>query len=155
MQLMSVDEQVALASDVSVARVTRATPLNGKEVEYQFFVLQRLAGQDRDAFTIRGRPAATGEDKAGTFGNHTDPVFWKRGGGRVMNGSDCRIRPSFAVGATYLVFLDSPWTWRSFERIDVVDGNINERDEWLAYVKAGLDKRTTPAPPDPASPPPG
>ena len=39
MQLMSVDEQVTLASDVSVARVTRATPLNGKEVEYQFFVL--------------------------------------------------------------------------------------------------------------------
>lgn len=160
-QLMSVEEQVALASDVSLATVVAATPLGGGEVEYRFAVLQRLAGPDRNGFELRGhgagKPGATGfrfdvpggagERETSTFDHHTAPAFWQRGGGRTMNGADCQIRPVFTVGDSYLVFLDAPWTWRSFERIEVVDGAVDESDQWLAYVKAALARRAAPAAP--------
>lgn len=158
-QRMHVDEQIMRASDVSVAQVMSATPLEGKLVEYRFVVLRRLAGQHENTFTVTGRAEAsrssttgfystmlTGPEKTGrgddtSFNNHTDPAFWKRGGGRVMNGGDCRIYPNFVVGGTYLVFLNSPWSWRSFEKIELVNGAINEEDKWLAYVAAGLAMR--------------
>lgn len=62
----------------------------------------------------------------------TDPAFWRHGGGRTINDSDCVIRPTFEVGATYLVFAARPFTWRSFERIDAAD------DRWLAWVRTAL-----------------
>ncbi|MFC4933032.1 hypothetical protein [Massilia sp. GCM10023247] len=83
--------------------------------------------------------AGNGDDTS--FDHHADPTFWKRGGGRVMNGGGCCLHPDFVVGGTYLVFLNSPWTWRSFEKIEVVNGAINEEDQWLAYVAAGLATR--------------
>lgn len=165
-QSMGVEEQVALASDVFLATAVAATPLGGGEVEYRFAVLQRLAGPDRNSFELRGRGAGTpgamdfrGDAPSGasgretsTFDRHTAPTFWKSGGGRTMNDADCRIRPVFTVGASYLVFLNAPWTWRSFERIEVVDGTVDESDQWLAYVKAALARRTASA--APAAPPP-
>jgi hypothetical protein len=167
-QLMSVDEQIMRASDVSVAQVMSATPVEGNVVEYRFFVLQRLAGPDRAVFTVMGRgepeenPAflrliqgqGAGERKDSTFDNHTDPAFWKRGGGRVMNDPDCVVHPSFAVGASYLVFLGAPVTWRSFEEIAAGNGQVNERDKWLAHVKAGLGERRASAALTPGSAPP-
>lgn len=149
-QLMGVDEQIAMASDVSLAQVVAATPLEGNVVEYRFVVLQRLAGPERRTFTLRGRAAGTPAFLAGgpadageraSFDHHTAPAFWQRGGGRTTNGADCTIRPAFTLGDSYLVFLDSPWTWRSFERIEAVDGAVDEGDRWLAYVKAGLARR--------------
>ena len=134
-QRVGVDEQIALASDVSVARVISAAPLENRRVEYRFMVQQRLAGQGGDTFTVTGRAPVIAGDTS--FNNHTDPEFWQRGGGRVMNEPDCLIHPDFAVGGTYLIFLNSPWTWRSFEKIERVDG-----DKWLAYVKAGLTTRS-------------
>jgi hypothetical protein len=159
-QRVGVDEQIALASDVSVARVISATPLENRLVEYRFMVQQHLAGHGADTFTVTGRapvsagagtrfgmpafagPPAAGKGSDTSFHNHTDPEFWQRGGGRVMNEPDCLIYPDFAVGGTYLVFLDSPWTWRSFEKIELLDGAIDDRDKWLAYVKAGLETRS-------------
>ena len=159
-QRMSVDEQITLASEVSVARVTSATPLEGELVEYRFVVRQRLAGQDGDTFTVTGRaPASIGAStsvdavslsglpQAGngsdtSLDGHADPVFWQYGGGRVMNDTDCLIHPDFVVGGTYLVFLNSPWTRRSFEKIALVNGPVNDGDKWLAYVKAGLETRS-------------
>lgn len=154
-QLMGVDEQIALASDVSLAQVVAATPLEGNVVEYRFVVLQRLAGPERRTFTLRGRaagtsgasaflaggPADAGERENTSFERHTAPPFWQRGGGRTMNGADCAIQPAFALGDSYLVFQGSPWTWRSFERIEAVDGAVDEGDRWLAYVKAGLARQ--------------
>jgi hypothetical protein len=158
-QLMNVDEQIMLASDVSVAQVISATPLEGKLVEYRFVVLRRLAGQVENTFTVTGRAEASRSNYTGfyspmltlpetasngddtSFDNHANPTFWKRGGGRVMNGGDCLIYPNFVVGRAYLVFLNSPWTWRSFEKIELVDGAVNKEDKWLAYVTAGLETR--------------
>jgi hypothetical protein len=165
-QLMSVDEQIARASDVSVAWVINAVPLQHELVEYHFVVLERLAGKGDDAFTVTGRarasrrddngvatptlhwPAAAGIDNETSVDNHTDPAFWKRGGGRVMNDTDCAIYPDFAVGSTYLVFLDTPWTRRSFEKIGGSKGITGNGDQWLAYVKAGLEKQGNRTPPE-------
>jgi hypothetical protein len=35
----------------------------------------------------------------------------------------------------------APATWRSFEKIDMVNGAVNADDKWLAYVKDELGKR--------------
>lgn len=136
---MSVELQVASATDVSVATVVDAIPLADGEVEYHFQVLERLAGFDRIGFTVVGRSGERyGQDT--TFDSHTDPAFWTRGGGRVMNDTDCVIYPGFIVGDSYLVFLGAPFTRRSFEKIDVINGKIDHGDRWLAYVKAALRK---------------
>jgi len=162
---MGVDEQIARASDVSVARVVNAVPLQDDFVEYHFVVLERLAGTGGNTFTVTGSARASrhDDDSAATpllqwaaikgasnetsFDNHTDPAFWKRGGGRVMNGADCAIYPDFVIGGTYLVFLDTPWTWRSFEKIGPLNGVTGKGDQWLAYVKAGLEKQRSRTPP--------
>jgi hypothetical protein len=59
-----------------------------------------------------------------------------------MNDSDCVIHPSFVVGNTYLVFLDMPPTWRSFEKLDMFGSIVNHDDKWLAHVKAWLGRDT-------------
>lgn len=149
-QLIGVDEQIMAATDVSVAEVISATPVEGRVVEYRFRVLQRLAGYDRKAFTMTGSaPAKNAMDTS--FDNHADPAFWKRGGGRLMNEGDCRIYPSFVVGGRYLMFLGSPFTWRSAEKIEAADWPVTSSDAWLAYVKAGLGKRKYPETSGPAS----
>lgn len=136
-QLIGAGEQVAAATDVAVAQVIGATPLDAYEVEYRFLVLDQLAGVDRKVFSVTGR-AAPPQDQDGSFDRHRDFAFWAHGGGRVVNGVDCVIHPSFVVGNSYLVFLGARPTRRSFEQLDTVDGIVNPDDEWLAYVKARL-----------------
>jgi len=136
-QLMGVEEQVALATDVTVAQVVSAAPGEMGMVDYTFVVRERLAGPARPLFTLTGSPHRDG-DVESDFDHHTDPAFWRRGGGRTMNDSDCVIHPSFEVGATYLVFAAPPFTWRSFERIDAVDGRPGPDDRWLAWVRTAL-----------------
>lgn len=137
-QLINPDVQVALATDVVLAKVVSAAPRYGNrdEVDYQFLVLQRLAGPDQQFFSISGR--APGLSRDTTFDNHRDEAFWQRGGGRVMNDSDCVIHPDFVVGKTYLVFRDLPMTWRSFEEIETVDGRSGDDDKWFVYVQAHI-----------------
>ena len=136
-QLIGIDEQLGQAMDVAVGQVIGATPLGDQQVEYRFLVLEQLAGPAQKVFTVMGGPAER-SDKDSTFDHHRDVAFWARGGGRTMNGSDCVIRPGFVVGNSYLVFLGSTPTWRSFEKIDMIDGIADPDDKWLAYVKARL-----------------
>jgi hypothetical protein len=136
-QLIGATEQVERATDVAVGQVIAATPLGGQDVEYRFLVLEQVAGAPRKVFTVMGR-AATGKEQDSAFDHHRAFAFWARGGGRTMNGSDCAIHPSFVVGNSYLVFLDSAPTWRSFEQIDMTAGRIDPDDRWLAYVKQGF-----------------
>lgn len=139
-QLIAASELVRQATDVAVAQVISATPLNDYETEYSLIVLEQLAGPARKVITVTGSPARqAGQDS--TFDDHKDFRFWAHGGGRTMNGSDCVIHPSFTIGASYLVFEGAPSTWRNFERIGMVDGAVNQDDQWLAYVKARLAQR--------------
>ncbi|BDT56762.1 hypothetical protein MasN3_02560 [Massilia varians] len=141
-QLVTPEQQIAMATDVSVARVVKATPsplpANGRRssVEYEFEVLERIAGAADPRFTLVG---ATGQTRTGPdSSDHSDEEFWERGGGRLHNDSDCMLRPDFTLGETYLVFRGSPPTWRSFKHIASVGGKPHPDDRWLAYVKAKL-----------------
>lgn len=135
-ELINPDVQIAMANDIVLAKVISATPQyeNDGKVDYQFLVVQRLTGPDQQFFSMSGH--APGQRRDTTFANHQDKAFWQRGGGRVMNDSDCVVRPDFVVGKTYLVFRDGPVTWRSFEEIDTVDGRSADDDRWFAYVRA-------------------
>ena len=139
-QLIAPDEQVRLAMDVALGQVISATPLDGEQVEYRFLVLDQLGGAARKVFTVIGRSADRyGKDTS--FNGQTDFAFWARGGGRTWNGSDCVIHPDFVIGNSYLVFIGSPPTWRSFEKIDMVGGSVDQDDKWLVYVKDRLHQR--------------
>jgi hypothetical protein len=139
--LIPPDEQLVTAADVAVGQVISATPLGDYLVEYRFLTLEQLAGTAQKVFTVMGGPAGF-NDKDTSFLDHADFRFWARGGGRTMNGSDCAIHPGFVVGNSYLVFLGSPPTWRSFEKIEMADGRLKDDDKWLVYVKQMLAGRT-------------
>lgn len=136
-QLIGVDQQIALASDVSVAKVVRATALEDGRTEYEFEVQKRLAGPDRQGFTIVGA-ASKVEDPRKDFDEHKDELFWRDGGGRLFAGTDGVIHPTFVVGASYLAFVGQPITKRSFERIGTSGDYASSRDKWLSYVDAAL-----------------
>jgi hypothetical protein len=136
-QLIPPAEQLAAATDVAVGQVIGATPLSDYLVEYRFVVLEQLAGPAQKVFTVTGGPVG-GADKESTFHDHRDFAFWARGGGRATNGTDCVVDPSFVVGNSYLVFPGPAPTWRSFEKIEMVDGRPNPDDRWLAYVRQTL-----------------
>jgi hypothetical protein len=119
-----------------LAKVISATPRSDdvQEVDYQFLILKRLTGPDQLLFSMSGR--MPGQNRDTTFGNHQDETFWQRGGGRMMNDTDCVIYPDFVVGRTYLVFRDSPVTRRSFEEIETADGRSADDDKWFVYVQS-------------------
>lgn len=142
-QVIGVEQLIGLATDVAVGQVISATPMDGHNVEYRFLVLEQLAGQPGKVLTVMGRPAAPGENDT-TFNDHADFAFWARGGGRVMNGADCILRPHFVIGNSYLVFLGMPLTRRSSEQINMANGIVNPDDRWLKYVKQQLAKRQAP-----------
>jgi len=142
-QLIGIDEQIRLASDVAVGQVISATPLDGQDVEYRFLSLDQLKGQSGKVFTVMGHAEKPGGDVT-TFNDHADFAFWARGGGRVMNDTDCVIHPGFVVGSSYLMFLGSPVTRRSLEKIAMVNGTVNPDDRWLKYVKQQLAQRQLP-----------
>lgn len=137
-QVVTPEELLALATDVSVARVVRATPspvpaFGGRpSVEYEFEVQQRILGPDVPGFVLIG---AKGETRpAPSSSDHSDKAFWERGGARLYNDPDCVLRPNFVVGEHYLVFRGKPATWRSFEHIETVRGRPNPDDKWLSWV---------------------
>jgi hypothetical protein len=136
-QLIPPAEQLATATDVAVGQVIGATPLDDYLVEYRFVVLEQLAGAPQKVMTVMGAPVGR-DDRDTTFHDHRDFAFWAHGGGRTMNGTDCVVRPGFVVGSSYLVFPGPAPTWRSFEKIEMVDGRPNPDDKWLAYVRQTL-----------------
>ena len=141
-QLMSPDRQLAFARDVAVATVVSALPVGDDTVEYRFEVQKRLAGPALERFTLHGMAADSRfASQRIEQADHDGLKFWARGGGRVMNDPACVIRPWFTLGEAYLVILDKPYTWRSFEHIATVDGRFDARDKWLMYVEGRLGGR--------------
>ena len=135
-QLMRPERQLAFATDIAVARVVSALPVGDDTVEYRFVVQKRLAGPATESFTLHGiAPDARFASHRAEQADHDGLKFWARGGGRVMNDPACVIRPWFTLGEAYLVILDKPYTWRSFEHIATVDGRFDARDKWLMYVE--------------------
>jgi hypothetical protein len=140
-QLIGTDEQLGQATNVAVAQVIGATPLDG---QHRRIPVPGAGAADRPAAEgVYGNwPRPIGPyDKDTSFHDHADFAFWARGGGRTMNDSDCHIHPSFIPGNTYLVFLDMPPTRRSFEKLDMFGSIVNHDDKWLAHVKALAGRR--------------
>lgn len=144
-QMVTPEEQIASGTDVSLAKVVRATAspilnFGGRQsIEYEFEVQERLLGPEKQRFVIIG---AKGETRRSSSSNdHSDEAFWQRGGGRLYNDPDCVLRPNFVVGENYLIFRGEPATWRSFEHIQTVLGKPNSDDRWLSYVKEKLESR--------------
>lgn len=135
--VISADEHLALARDVAIARVVRATPLADGEYEFEFEVLRRLMGPERQAFSVRGVEAKppVRRDPASAR------LFPQLRFGRLRNNPDCSIQPSFEIGKTYLAFLGQALTHLSFEEIRMVEGRPDPADDWLAYVEARLPAR--------------
>ena len=141
-QVVSPEQQIAMAPDVSVARVTEAIPsplINSggrQSVDYTFEVQQRILGLPEQRFTISGARGMTRPPPSSS--DHSDAAFWERGGGRLYNDADCVLRPDFIVGESYLIFRGKPATWRSFEHIATVRGRPDADDKWLSYVAEKL-----------------
>ena len=144
-QMVTPEAQIAMATDVSVAKVVRAAPTSipgggGRlTVEYEFEVQERIQGFPAQQFIVVGSAGETRSPPSSL--DHSDEKFWERGGGRLYNDSDCELRRNFEVGEMYLVFRGKPATWRSFEHIETVRGRPNPNDKWLAYVKEQLEGR--------------
>jgi len=142
-KLVTPEQLVDGARDVTVARVEQATATNVSEVRYDFVVLERLAGPVRERFSItaQSHPA----DEVLRSYDHSDEAFWQPGGGRLNGeGSRCWVTPRFDVGQTYLVFQDQRPTFRSFERILVQPRGPISIDKWYTWVVERL--RTRPQP---------
>lgn len=134
-QLMSPDEQISGASNITIAKAVSEEAIPGGSTVYKFVVQRQLLGPDPAEFTLIGGQTPLLDT---SYDSHADPAFWKRGGGRSFANTACLISPGFQVGKSYIVFLDSTLTKRSFEQLDAPGGMVNENDEWLLYIKKKL-----------------
>jgi hypothetical protein len=135
---MSPEEELAGALNIAVATVVAETQAGTGKSSYTFAVQRRLLGPEVTTFTIEGRPAPINTT---SYERHASPAFWQSGGGRSFGDTSCAIVPSFMVGDSYIVFLDSPVTRRSFEKIEAFDGIVDPDDRWLRYIEEHLRAR--------------
>lgn len=97
-----------------------------------FETLEVLKGDVGKRFSVTFPEAYGGKAGDATqsdFDGHRDRKFWRRAQGRQGYSPDCEMHPRFAVGSVYLMFLDTPYHVRSFERIERTD------DWWLVGVR--------------------
>jgi hypothetical protein len=129
-------ELVRRTPRIVLARAVSSEPVVQRGVARRatdFATVEVLKGSVGPAFTLafdEGRRSGAFKDEPGAdFHGHEDWRVWESMLTRQGNGSDCEMHPGFEPGATYLLFLDRPFHWRSFERIDRKD------DRWLAAVR--------------------
>ncbi len=143
-QVVTPDEQIAMATDVVVAKVVRETispvPAFGgrANVDYEFEAQERILGNDEPRFVLSG---AKGETRSGpSIGRPS----MKRSGSAAADA--CTTIPTASCGRTrgwrtLSGFPRQACSWRSFEHIETVRGRPNPADQWLSYVKAKLEGR--------------
>lgn len=134
-QITSPDELIARTENILLARAVRADAASKRwRVLYTFKVERTLKGQPRTAFQILGEPLL-GEISMHRSNEHGSEAFWDERGGRESHDTTCEIRPGFAVGNTYLIFLDPPYHTKGFEEILFTGEDGREKDKWLQYVE--------------------
>lgn len=140
--LVSRTSRIALAKVVEVHPLRKERPNHPKFasnmvklpiyenwVTYVFEVREVIKGDFEKTFEIDSKEVPEISDS--TFDDHTDCSFWQDG--RSGNSGDCQLYPLFNLGSEYLVFLDPPYHWKSFERIA-----HSKTDAWMAAVKAAV-----------------
>jgi hypothetical protein len=132
-ELVRRSSRIALGRFEKVASSWLPRFLAGDRYTLQFKTVEVVKGQVGERFSLafNGAPPEGFKDgKDADFHGHADWDVWEGKLTRQANEANCQMRPRFEVGATYLIFLDEPYHWRSFERVDRPD------DRWLAAVKA-------------------
>ena len=134
-QIVPAEELVERTSLIILAYVVeaKANPQSG-EVTYSFQTTKAIKGKDPETFTILGAPLLYPEDLT-TFDHHRSDAFWQGDAGRCRHDTDCKIHPAFAVGSSYLIFIDEPYHRKSFEHIAMLGRTPETRDKWLSWVE--------------------
>lgn len=128
-----IDELIASADAIVLAKPTGAVRLSPYRVAYTLEAVSMVSGEAMSRFEIIGRPRDRRNKGLAewNFEDHTAKVFWEDDwAGRVFNFPDCKLYPSFAIGGTYLVFLGNVPHVKGFERIHDLS-----KDQWLKYVQ--------------------
>jgi hypothetical protein len=121
------EELIQRTKNIVLAQVVSAQLQTNSSVVYQFKIAEIIKGTSAKTFELVGGPLWPGTMEH--FEHHSIA------GARLDNEPDCEIHPSFAVGHTYLMFLDKPYHRKSFEFIMRADGSPLTQDKWLQYVK--------------------
>lgn len=140
-QMIQPQHLLEQSRNVFLGLVVKAELQKDGVVRYDLRVEKPFAGvQFWETVVIMGDPppAGRGDD---TYSNHYDDNFWSPESGRSYSDISCRIKPNFSVGGTYLVFLDTPYTRKSFERIVKTHGSEGVKDSWLTFVENHFKKR--------------
>ena len=138
-QSVAPEALIARSRNIVLADVIKAELQADYKVLYTFREVTRLRGESVSTFTLVGRPAIWG-GATETFDNHSKEVFWSAGRGRTPNEEDCEIHPDFAVGGTYLLFLDKPYHVKGFELIIRTHGDASKKDKWLQFVESHVSR---------------
>jgi len=134
-QVVSPENLVKRTARIALAKVVEARlDLESGQVIYSFATQQAIKGAPDKSFSITGYPLEAEMDLL-TFDHHRSEEFWEGGRGRCYHDTDCQIHPAFAVGNTYLVFLDKPYHQKSFEWIQMLGTEPEKRDKWLSWVE--------------------
>lgn len=135
-QIVPAKELIDRTKTIVLAKVERAEVLgeDSISVRYYFREIRSLKGDSPERFTIDGVSSAyTGP--LDDFEHHYSEAFFENSGGRSWHDTDCVIYPSFAVGGTFLIFLEKPYHRKSFEIIIRTHGGEGVRDKWLTWVE--------------------
>jgi hypothetical protein len=124
------DELIERTESISLATVVKAE-VSGNDVVYTLRTIKLVKGHSEKEFQITGEPLRF-PMQSDSYNNHTDQEFWESEIGRITMETDCKVHPSFSVGGTYLAFLGQPYHTKSFEIINIVSGE--RQDRWLKYV---------------------
>ena len=131
-QTVPATELISRTENIVLAKATSAKLQNdGWNVLYNFKTIRSLKGSTTNEFSVIGVPPYGGS--MNSFNHHKAKGFWLDYGGRESNDTDCRIKPTFGVGVTYLIFIGSPYHRKSFEIIIRTHGSA--KDKWLQYVE--------------------
>lgn len=132
------DELISRTKNIVLAKVVRADAGSSRwHVLYTLKTERTYKGNPPRAFQLLGG-RLLGPSSIERFDEHRDPAFWTKYGGREFHDTSCAIRPTFIVGATYLIFLDAPYHNKSFEEIYFTGDDRSEKDRWLHYVESRI-----------------
>jgi hypothetical protein len=126
-------ELIARTRTIVLADVASVERVGADRVRYHFKVTETVKGTAPPdptlTFARPERPPVTPQAET-DFDAHREPAFWDRHLTRERDDAACRMNPVFSQGNHYLLFLEEPYHWRSFERI------VRSDDRWLATVRA-------------------
>jgi len=128
---------IGRTANIVLARAERAELLPDPRVRYLFRTVEVLKGKPRRTFTLTFNSWIYRLGEFDTdFDKHRDGRFWDRRASRQWNAPDCKMAPNFVIGRQYLLFVDKPYHWKSFEKI--VD---SDKDRWLRAVRTVIHTR--------------